>query len=63
MPISPTVFSSTPRKPRFLALFGWAFQNLRADEFLICAEKPTYSGVPPNIGGSATTNPVEAATF
>jgi hypothetical protein len=28
--------------PRFLALFGWVFQNLPADEFLICAENPTF---------------------
>ena len=25
---------------RFLALFGWTFQKLPANEFLICAEKP-----------------------
>ena len=27
-------------KPRVLALFGWAFQKLPADEFLICADNP-----------------------
>ena len=33
----------TVNNPPVLALFGWAFQNLRADEFLICVENPTIS--------------------
>jgi hypothetical protein len=35
-------YSGIPRKPRVLALFGWAFQNLAANSFLRRAKNPIF---------------------